>query len=141
MSDVEKVLLRNGYTLEPEFVILGRLSSSGPRADSSSLGRGISAIAAFGDFVVHIFGRMGGESGVKLLASDQVLVREVPYSDFEGVDLTLVEGVGAVLTLSVKGKGGIFQRVLAGGDVIVAIGKSDLESYRPLVEKLRQRIA
>jgi hypothetical protein len=55
--------------------------------------------------------------------------------------LILAEGVGAVPSLSVKGKGGIFQRMLAGGDVIVTIGKSDLESYRLLVKRLRQSMA
>ncbi len=66
---------------------------------------------------------------------------ENPDSGFEGADLILAEGVGAVPSLSVKGKGGIFQRMLAGGDVIVTIGKSDLESYRLLVKRLRQSMA
>jgi len=141
LSDLDRVLKRNGYTVEPDFVIRGRLSRSGSSVAPTPFGKGISVLAAFSGFLVHVFGRVGSETESKLLSSDQLLVREIAYGDVEGVDFTLVEGVGAVVTVSLKGKGGIFQRAIAGGDVILTIGVTELEDYRPLIDQLRTRVS
>ena len=135
-----QVLERNGYPEKPEFVVIGRLPVTAKASLMSRMGKGISAVAAFSDCLVHVFGRMGTGSGNKLLSSDQILVREITYSELEGIDFTLVEGVGAVVTLSVRVKGGFIQKSLVGGDVVVTIRKADIESSRPLIEQLRSRI-
>jgi hypothetical protein len=135
-----QVLERNGYQEKPDFVVIGRLPVTAKTSLMSRMGTGISAVAAFSDGVVHVFGRRGTESGNKLLSSDQILVREISHSELEGIDFTLVEGVGAVVTLSVRGKGGFLQKSLVGGDVVVTIRKADVDSTRPLIEQLRSRI-
>lgn len=140
LSALHQILERNGYARQPDFVLRGRLGSSAKSGVTSRLGSGINVLAAFPQSLVHVFGRMRSDTEIKLLSSDQILVREIPYTDVEGVDLTFVEGAGAVLTLSVRGRAGILQRVLAGGDVIVPIRKNDLEAYRPLLDELKQRL-
>lgn len=135
-----QVLERNGYREKPDFFVMGRLPVTAKTTVMSRVGTGISAVAAFSDYFVHVFGRMGTDSNNKLLGSDQILVREISYSELEGIDLTVVEGLGAVVTLSVRGKGGFIQKSLAGGDVVVTIRKADIDSARPLIEQVRSRI-
>lgn len=141
LSELNQILERNGYVGQPDFILRGRLGSSEKNSATSRFGSGISAVVAFPESLVHVFGRMGSEAEVKLLNADQLLVREISYTDVEGVDLTLMEGVGALLTLSVKGRAGILQRLVAGGDVIVSIRKNDLERYRPFIDELKQRVS
>ena len=140
LSELSRILERNGYVDEPDFIVRGRLKGSEKDNVTSRFGSGISAVVAFPQSLVHVFGRIGSDTEVKILSSDQIIVREIPYTDVEGIDLTVVEGAGAVLTLSVKGRAGILQRVLAGGDVIVTIRKSDLEQYRSFIDELKRRI-
>lgn len=140
LSFLFQVLERNGYREKPEFVLIGRLPVTVRTSVMSRMGTGISAVAAFNNYLVHVFGRMGTDSASKFLGSDQILVREITYHELEGVDFTLVEGVGAVVTLSVRGKGGFIQKALVGGDAVLTINKADVDSSRPLIEALRSRI-
>lgn len=91
---------------------MGRLPVVAETTLMLRVGTGISAVAASSDYFVHVFGRMGTDSGNKLLGSDQILVREITDIELEEIDFTLVEWLGAVVTLSVRGKGGFIPESL-----------------------------
>jgi len=138
---IRKALERNGYNKQPTFLLLGVIQNSRKLSVLAKLGSGVVAVAIFEGFIVHVFGRIGPETGASKLGSEQLVVREVALSGISSVSINSQENLGAVVTLHVADKGGMLQQVLSGGDIVIALNREQLEAQRDELDKLRQMFA
>jgi len=134
------VLARNGFGTKPDFLIWGSMPGATAKLGKPWAGRGISVIAAFPASLVHVFGRLGGESKVRMLAHDQIIVREVSYPDISSITMTAVDGVGKLLSIATNSSGGLLQRAISGGDIVLTMSQRAAAEQDPLVNQLRARV-
>jgi len=90
---------------------------------------------------VHFFGRVGSDSGNPFLASDQIVVREIDYSNMESVTLTKIHPLGSLLNISVKGGKGLIQKAIAGGDVWLSLSHELEDNESDAIDILKAKVA